>query len=81
MLNWTDFLSRSYAPYSGRPAACVVKGESGRFYGGVRIENISFPLTINEVQAAVCFCLSEKDHPLSLLRPAGQEDDDGGDEA
>lgn len=60
------FTNHSYVPYSQNPRACVVEGTSGRFYAGVRIENISYPLTIPAVQAACTICLSEGDTPSRL---------------
>lgn len=41
----------------------MVKGSKGGFYPGVRIENVSFPLTISSVQAACCICLSYGEVP------------------
>lgn len=43
-------------------------GKSGLCYPGIRIENISFPLTIPAVQAAVCSCLANDDKPLSIIQ-------------
>jgi hypothetical protein len=37
-------------------------------YSGVRIENISFPLTISAVQSAVCSCLANGDKPVKLFQ-------------
>ncbi|HBQ58788.1 MAG TPA: hypothetical protein DD671_03975, partial [Balneolaceae bacterium] len=45
---------------------CLVEGTSGKIYAGVRIENISYPLTIPAVQAACSICLSEKDTPAKI---------------
>ncbi|MEX0779347.1 MAG: hypothetical protein WD037_06415 [Balneolales bacterium] len=66
-MNWDKLLNRSYTPYSQKPAACIIEGTSGQFYPGVRIENVSFPLTIAEDQAAICFCLSQGDQPARLI--------------
>ncbi|MAO66193.1 MAG: hypothetical protein CL666_14455 [Balneola sp.] len=65
-MSWTSLLDRSYVPYSGNPKACLVEGTSGKIYAGVRIENISYPLTIPAVQAACSICLSEKDTPAKI---------------
>ena len=56
---------RVYTPYSGREEYCLVEGDSGMIYPGVRIENSSFPLTISSIQAAVCSCLANNDKPVS----------------
>jgi len=65
-MNWNTLINRSYVPYSNKPEACVVEAKSGTCYPGVRIENISFPLTISAIQAAVCICLSEGDYPQKV---------------
>lgn len=58
--------SRSYIPYSGQPAAVVVESQTGKLYPGVRIENISFPLTIPAVQCGLVTCLSEGQQPETV---------------
>ena len=59
---------KAYSPYSGTEETCIVEGKSGFHYPGVRIENISFPLTISAVQAAVCSCLANNDIPIKLYQ-------------
>ncbi|AXJ01264.1 cytidine deaminase, homotetrameric [Cyclonatronum proteinivorum] len=59
----------SYAPYSGKRQACVVASDTGAYYPGVRIENISFPLTIGRIQAAVFSCLADQETPKTLYLP------------
>lgn len=54
---------KSYTPYSGIEETCFVSGESGVFYPCVRVENISFPLTISTIRSAVCSCLANGDQP------------------
>ena len=54
-------------PYSEKHRTCYIRGHSGTVYPGVRIENISFPITIPAVQAAVCSCLANGDDPTSIL--------------
>lgn len=66
-MNWKILEKRSYTPYSQQPKACIVQGSSGTYYPGVRIENVSFPLTIPAIQAACCFCLANGDLPKSVL--------------
>jgi len=68
-MTWNEIEDNAYVPYSKKPKYCVVKGTYGLLYAGVRVENISFPLTITAVQAAICICLSEKDTPASLFTP------------
>ena len=55
---------KSYTPYSDTEETCFIAGQSGLFYPGVRIENISFPLTISAIRAAVCSCLANGDKPI-----------------
>ncbi len=68
-MNWDILNSRSYTPYSGKQRSCLIQGKSGKFYAGVRIENVSYPLTISAVQAACSICVSEGDTPSALLLP------------
>ena len=64
----------SYSPYSGRNESCYVEGKSGIFYPGVRVENISFPLSISAVQAAVCSCLANKDQPKAVYQTGNRSE-------
>jgi homotetrameric cytidine deaminase len=66
-MNWNTFLERAHVPYSKKPIACIVEGDNGDFFLGVRIENVSFPLTISAVQAACCICLSYQQKPVRIL--------------
>lgn len=59
---------KSYAPYSGIQETCYVAGKSGLFYPGVRVENISYPLTLSAAQNAVCSCLANDDIPQVLYQ-------------
>jgi homotetrameric cytidine deaminase len=68
-MTWKTLNERAYTPYSGNPRSCVVVGKTGKAYAGVRIENVSFPLTIAAVQAAVSLCLSEADVPAKIVVP------------
>ena len=75
MIDWKDLHDRSYCVYSHNQSACVVRGESGQLYPGVRIENASFPLTIAASQSAIFSCLSEDDIPIEIFVPANFSDD------
>ena len=68
-MKWETLMARSYVPYSGKPGACLVKGRKNIFYPGIRIENIAFPDTIDEIQAAIFTCLAEGDVPQQLVLP------------
>ncbi len=58
--------SRSYAPYSEQPSISVAISLDGSYFPGVRIENTSYPLTINAAQNALFCCLSEGEKPKAL---------------
>lgn len=64
---YSDIASFSYTPYSNSGEFCFVIGHSGICYPGVRVENISFPLTIPADQAAICSCLGNRDHPVAIF--------------
>ncbi len=68
-MKWETLTARSYVPYSGKPGASLVRSRKNVFYPGVRIENIAFPDTIDDVQAALFTCLSEGDVPQQLILP------------
>lgn len=65
-MSWTSIYKSVYAPYSSTESACIVESKNGKFYAGVRIENISYPLTIPAVQAACAICLSEGEIPVKI---------------
>lgn len=65
-MSWKPLYEQSYVPYSSNKHACVVESKSGKFYAGVRIENISYPLTIPAAQAACAICLSEGEIPAKI---------------
>jgi cytidine deaminase len=66
---WKTLEKRIYNPYSEITQTAVLQGKSGKLYAGVRIENLSFPLTIDAVAVAVSSCLSEGDRPAELFMP------------
>jgi homotetrameric cytidine deaminase len=59
--------TQSYQPYSNKPGECIVKGSKGGSYLGLRIESISFPLTISALQAGICLCLMNGEEPKEIL--------------
>lgn len=65
-MSFETLTDRSYVPYSNKPAACAVAGKNGSLFPGVRIENISFPLTISAAQSSLFTCLSEAEQPETL---------------
>lgn len=66
---WNTFLARSHAPYSNVPETCVCVGESGTLYPGIRLENASYPLTIEADQLGIALCLMYDDTPKKIVAP------------
>ncbi len=66
-MDWNHLLVNSSVPHSDKPTAAVVRGENGLYYPGVGIENISHPLTITAVQAAIFSCLADGTQPDVLF--------------
>lgn len=69
------FRNSCYTPYSGEISVCVAKSVKGNYFPGVRVENISYPLTINAAQSAIFSCLSEREQPKAIYvdKPAARE--------
>lgn len=57
-------MSRAYAPYSHYPVAAMVKGESGRTFEGVNVENASYALARCAEQGAVSRMVAEGDRRI-----------------
>jgi len=71
----TSLKEHIYSPYSGKKGDwCVVAGKSGTLYPGVRVENISFPLTITALHGAICSCLGNGDQPESFYSESTNEE-------
>lgn len=66
-MNWKTLEQQAYTPYSGKPRACIIESKTGKNYAGVRIENISSPITIPAIQAACCICLSDGEVPSTVI--------------
>lgn len=68
-MNLENLADHTYAPYSKYDKEwCVVIGSSGTAYPGVRVENISFPLTITSIHGAICSCIGNGDTPISYCK-------------
>lgn len=72
-MNTENLLTNCYIPYSGKASIAVVQSREGRYFAGVRVENITYPLTISAAQSAVFSCLSESHQP-QVLHISGDED-------
>ena len=46
-------MARAYAPYSNFAVGAVVRGESGRLYGGCNVENAAYPQSTCAEAAAI----------------------------
>lgn len=57
-------MAKAYAPYSDYPVAAIVKGESGRFFEGVNVENASYALARCAEQGAVSRMVAEGDRKI-----------------
>jgi cytidine deaminase len=57
-------MSKAYAPYSHYPVAAIVKGESGRLFEGVNVENASYALARCAEQGAVSRMVAEGDRKI-----------------
>lgn len=62
-----DLYSHNYVPYSKKTSVAVVHSKNGTWFPGVRIENISYPLSISAAQNALFCCLSEGHKPEELF--------------
>lgn len=62
-----EIKTNGYTPYSGVNAMALVQSRKGHWFAGVRIENISFPLTISAAQNALFCCLSEGYRPAKIF--------------
>lgn len=66
---WATYIQRSYAPYSKKPEACICVSENGTLYPGIRLENASYPLTIDADQLSIALCLMYGDTPKIVVAP------------
>lgn len=67
MMDFDDLTEHAYVPYSKKSSTALVRSESGLWFPGIRVENISYPLSISAAQNALFCCLSEGDQPEVLF--------------
>lgn len=68
-MTFDSLFERAYAPYSGVKHGCVVISKDGRFFPGVNIENLSYPLSVSHIQTAVFSCMAAGYSPQKLVLP------------
>lgn len=65
-MNINDLYDHNYVPYSKKASVALVNSQSGQWFPGIRVENISYPLSISATQNALFYCLSEGHKPSKL---------------
>ena len=62
-----EFRAHAYAPYSGFAVGAALLGKSGRIYGGVNVENASYPVGICAERAAIAAAVTAGEHEFEAL--------------
>ncbi len=57
--------ARAYAPYSGFAVGAVVRGESGKLYGGCNVENAAYPQGTCAEAAAIAALVAGGEHRVT----------------
>lgn len=69
------FRENAYAPYSGFAVGAALLGRSGRVYGGVNVENASYPVGICAERAAIARAVADGERDFEALAVAADGPD------